>query len=237
MNSHGLRGFVGQGMDARKTAGRPTLLAIKDTTSSTDSYTATTGCIALIYAWGAGGSGSLDGSQASGGGGGAAGYKRLRMTAGQVLSWSVGAGAAAPTTVGIDGGDTTVTLPGGLVLTAGGGKGGADGAVAGGAGGVASGSWDVARNGGAGGPGGGSATAGGSPTGGGTGGAASGNYGGGGGSAGFTDKVSGLPTGNGGAGNAGSDEATAPGGASGGGSVGQPGKNGRVLVYILSVST
>ncbi len=240
-----LRGFVGQGMSARKTA-RVSLVRVIDVTSGSGSYTPTTNVTALIHAWGAGGSGAFNSTQvASGAGGGAAGYKSVRVAAGQTISYSVGAGGADQNTDvndGFDGGDTTVTLPG-FVLTAGGGKKGVQGASpkSGGLGGVCSGPWTTARSGGAGGDGvTGAGTAGGSPTGGGTGGAGSGNYGGGGAAAGFTDLYPGLPApGNGHAANSSSDASTAPGGATGGANSNTgtfAGKDGRVVIYVMRVT-
>lgn len=238
-----LRGFVAQGMSGRKAQQRPTLLLVSQTDSSTGSYTATRLVDVLIYAWGGGGSGS-QGATSSGGGGGAAGYKRWRLSPGQTISWSVGAGGAEVNSAvdGNDGGDTTVTIPGLGALTAGGGKKGTNGASPrpGGAGGTCSGSWDVARSGGDGGNGvTGAGTNGGSPSGGGVGGTATGDYAGGGGAAGFSDLVTGISAGRGGDADAGAETATAPGGGSGSASSSAgtfAGKAGRVLVYVVQVA-
>jgi hypothetical protein len=243
--SRGIKGFVAQGMDGRKNRSPVRLVAIKVSTSGSGSYTAIAECEALIYAWGAAGSGALDsGSVASGAGAGAAGYKRVPLARGQVLSWSVGTGGAetdADPSNGNDGGDTTVTLPWGLVLTAGGGKRGVRGASpqTGGLGGQCSGAWDLARAGGNGGNGVTAAgTAGTAGTGGGTPGNGSGNFGGGGAAAGFSDVAPGLTAGgNGQNGNSGADTSTAPGGAGAGVvAIGgtYAGKNGRVEIYLVS---
>lgn len=236
-----LRGLVGQSMSGRKPKAFPALVRQIDESLGASSFTATKAAVALIYAWGAGGSGARDGSNvASGGGGGGAGYKRIRITPGQVISWSIGVGGAAPgsdLTDGSPGTATTVTLPTGVVLTAGGGQGGARGSSprTGGLGGVVSGPWDIARTGGKGGDGvTGASTAGESPVNGGTGGPASGNYGGGAGAAGFTDV--GLYAGNGATGNAAVDQSTAPGGGSQGLSniTAYAGKAGRLVILLLN---
>jgi hypothetical protein len=214
------------------------LVAHYDEVTGTNSYTATKACIVIIRAWGAGGSGGTSSTNNAGGGGGAAvGYRVIFLTAGQTISWSIGAGTASNTadpSNGVDGGDTTVTLPGGYVLTAGGGKKGTAAGV-GGTGGVPSGPWDIGRNGG---DGGGSNTAGGSPTGGGAGGSASTNRGGGGGGAGFSDLFPNIASGNGSNGNT-----STAGGAPGGGSGGTPGGglasgvggNGRVIITVIAI--
>jgi hypothetical protein len=120
-------------------------------------YTAKRDCTILVHAFGASGSGAVVVGQvgtATGGGAGARCTKRVRLKTGEALTITCGVGGAgitagtATTLVdGNDGGDTTVTGPGGLSIVAGGGKGGkatdSSGglplATLGGAGGVASG--------------------------------------------------------------------------------------------------
>lgn len=124
-----LRGLVAQGMSGRK-PGSALSLSDLPIVAATGSGVATASwdCWALIYAWGPGGSGGSGSgnSGAPGGGGGGALFKRLRLSRGQTISYSVGTpGAGATTdTPGNSATDTTVTLPTGVVLTAGGGKGG-----------------------------------------------------------------------------------------------------------------
>lgn len=230
-----LRGLVGQSMAAKKSHIGASIQLINATTvtSGSGSLTATRPCQALIYGIGAGGSGGASGGQGSGGGGAGAFFKRFRLAIGQSISYSVGAGgAAASGTDGFDGGDTTVTLPNGLVMRGGGGKGGLQGpAHLGGVGADASGG-DINRSGGAG----GSST----PVsdgisagiGGGAGGLSGAGGGGGGGGAGFSDIFASGPTG--GAGSAGTTN-SATGGDYGGGSGGSnaSGAGGRGVVMIL----
>lgn len=233
-----LRGLVGQSMSGARPRSLPTLIDYKETTTATSgSYTASVDCWVLLYAWGGGGSGAADTATAAGGGGAGAGYLRYRLGRGRTIAWSVGAGGAGVTgnVDGNDGATTTVTLPNGQVLTAGGGAKGLR--LTGGSGGACVGPWTVSRSGGAG----GASAAGGSPTGGGTGGALSGSYGGGGGAAGFSDLNPGLPLGNGSAGNGGgaSVAGTSPGGGSGGclnASTSGNGGTGRVLAYIVHIT-
>ncbi len=240
--SQRLRGWAGQRMDGRRWTFAGQLLAHYDETSGSNSYTATKQCTVIIRAWGAGGSGGRTSTyDASGGGGGASGHKVCRIGGGQTISWTVGiAGTQTPDgQPGIPGGNSTVTLPGGIALTAGGGAGGAPTSnTAGGAGGVCAGPWDIARSGGAGGAsgsGGTGGTSGGSPIGGGSGGLAASGDGGGGGAAGFSDKFPGLTAGKGGLGNLGSNaDLTSPGGATGGNQVG-PARDGRIIIIVLDL--
>jgi hypothetical protein len=105
-----------------------------------------------IQAWGGSGTGAVarGGSVfVTGGGGGAKCTKTVKLTAGDVLAFTVGAGGALNQLTangqanGNDGGDTTITGPNGLNMVAGGGKGGkyatTVAVVDGGAGGIASG--------------------------------------------------------------------------------------------------
>jgi hypothetical protein len=213
------------------------LVAHYDEVTGANSYTATKACIVIIRAWGAGGSGgTFSLANAGGGGGGAVGYRVVSLTAGQTITWSIGAGTASSTvdnSNGVDGGDTTVTLPGGYVLTAGGGKKGTAAGV-GGTGGIPSGPWYIGRNGGDGGD---SNTAGSSPTGGGTGGITSTNRGGGGGAAGFLDLYPNIASGNGSSGNtstAGGAPGGGSGGAPGGGLASGKGGDGRVIITVIA---
>lgn len=171
--------------------------------------------VALIYLWGAGGTGrAADTGTCVGGGGGAALKRRVSVRAGQTMAYTVGAGPAGSlggiARDGVDGGDTTLVLPSGEVLVAGGGKAGTSNAASG-QGGVAVGG-DVNRKGGKG----GANAAGESTVEGGAGGTGDSSGGGGGGSAGFAEvpyKANGV------AGNAGSWAAPDPGGGAPGSAV------------------
>ena len=234
-----LRGWVGQRLDGRKVFSGGLLAHFDDLTGS-GAFTATRNCLAVVRAWGAGGAGGSDSTlfRAAGGGGGGAGYKVVRMGAGQILRWSVGlpgtSTATPPDGAGNAGGDTIIVLPTGISLIASGGKGGPNGGsnTPGGVGGQPVGAWDLARSGGAGGQDGPSSTAGSSPLGGGLGGAFSGGYGGGGAPAGFSDIQPGVLLGNGGGGGG---AAPGFGGGSGGSSPSLAGGTGRVIVIALVV--
>lgn len=226
MNGHGMKGLAGQGMSGVR-AVRTGLRGIIDSVGGASSYTAPRSCTAIIVAWSAGGIGTNN-STGPGGGGGAAGYKVVHLGAGQTISWSAGATSGA---------DTTVTVPGGRVLSLTGGATPVGGL--GGLGGVPSAGWDLARQGGQGGRGGaGVNTAGESPPGGGSGGALSGDMGGGGGAAGFSDLMAGTSGGNGGQANASTPNNTAPGGGQGGGFASgvSGGAPGRVLLILVEAS-
>jgi len=111
-------------------------------------WTAPAPGVLYITAQAAGGQGwADDGGNNGSGGAGATGRKRVSVRAGDQLLYSVG-GEGRPTN-GRNAADLTVTLPTGLVLTLGGGRGGTG--IAGGAGGVPSGEWDAAAAGGKGG--------------------------------------------------------------------------------------
>ena len=142
--TRGLVGRIPQSMSARKSGARLQVLSDSGllAASASGTITATETCQALIYLRGAGGAG-VNGAAAPGGGGGAALFKRINLRKGDVLAYSIGAGVLSGS-----GQDTTVTLPGGRVLTAGGGKIGSG--TVGGVGGIATGG-DINRNGGAGG--------------------------------------------------------------------------------------
>lgn len=189
--TRGMVGRIPQSMSARKGGARLQVLSDSGllAAAATGTITATETCQALIYLRGAGGAGLNSAGAAPGGGGAAALFKRVSLRKGDVLAYSIGAGV-----LNLAGGDTTVTLPGGRVLRAGGGQPGAG--TVGGAGGIATGG-DINRNGGAGGDdgaGGGDATAGqpGQGLGAGTGGAAATEGGadvaGGGGAGGITEE-------------------------------------------------
>lgn len=134
MANQKLRGLVGQGMDGRRrlTGGRVELLRIIDANFG-GAIAAPTSCVALIFAWGGGGSGAANGGGGAGRGGpGAALYRRVRLGRGQIISYAVGGGGASVEDAGTPvagnaGSATIVTLPGGLTLTAGGGQGGTSG--------------------------------------------------------------------------------------------------------------
>lgn len=201
-----LRGLVAQNVGGRKSMVGALLqllgVTLVSASGATGVITAPRNCIALIYLKGPGGSGGANGSGATGAGGGAALFKLVRMTATQALNYAlgvVGAGVVA-TSDGNDATDSTVTLPNGQVLTAGGGKKGLQLFTApGGKGGVATGG-DINRNGADGGTGNGGVNGQSAAPGGGAGGAGSGggNLGGGGAQAGFGDIATLLAGGNGG---------------------------------------
>ncbi|WP_452418380.1 glycine-rich domain-containing protein [Phenylobacterium soli] len=227
-------------MSGHKPTAALELVGIADGQSGAGSIIAAKPCVAVIYAIGGGASGGSGSPREIGGGGGAALLKTVKMAKGQTISWAVGAGAAASglATYGFDGGDTTVTLPNGFVLTAGGGKAGSAVSPTGN-GGMARGG-DVNRAGGAGGASGSAGTSGG--LGGGSGGATNAG-GGGGGGAGFSDVSSiglSLAGGNGGAGQpvggsdggAGSTFGAGGGGTQNGAKQGGAGASGRVLVLL-----
>lgn len=247
MADRSVRGLVAQSMNGSRGLVAPKLGALPvNATSGSGSITVRRPCYALIIARGPGGSGGGGSGPTvcSGGGGGAVLYKRVLLRAGQTISYTVGTPGAAPTfssVPGNDGTDSTVTLPDGTVLRAGGGKRGLFGdGVAGGAGGLATGG-DINRNGGAG----GSAASGtngepGSPgqgNGAGAGGAKLSNSGGGGGAAGLTEILSDLVGGNGS--DAGSGVAPIGiGGGSGGGRDGSSstvGGDGQVLIMFAAM--
>ncbi len=208
------------------------LVAHYDATSSTGSFTPSRGCIVILRGYGAGGGGGQSGGgNCAGGAGGGAGYAVLPVGAGQTISWSVGAAGAADA----DGGDTTITLPSGLVLTAGGGKKGdtGGGTRIGGLGGRCTGPWLIARTGGDGGEGNGTGGLAGASSlpGGGTGGGGASNQGGGGGAAGFTDLFPGIAAANGILGNSATPGQT-PGGGGSGGTIGGGGAGRMILTAI-----
>lgn len=246
MSADKLRGFVGQSMGGRKPSPDAIvdILAYYDLVSSTPgTIVAPRRCIALIYMIGGGASGGGQANNGGGGGGGSALFKRVRLSQGQVLSYSVAALVAAPVgvSVGSNGNPSTVTLPDGRKLIAGGGTGGAilPSATVDVAGGVASGG-DINRPGGtggsvdftalgrAGGSGGVGGGAGGAGTPMGTG------YGGGGGSAGFGDIGARLIGGNGSDGFS-SVPGGLPGGGGGGSNTGVPsdGSRGEIWIWLV----
>lgn len=214
---HALRGLVGQGMDGKKrqTGGQIELVGFADASAASGMIVAPKSCVALIYAWGPGGSGCAGTGSPGGGGGGGAVYKRVRLSARQSITYACGVRGVPVTDdgnvqPGNDTTDTTVTLPSGAVVTAGGGKKGNGGAP--GVGGVASGG-DLNRSG-------------------------ANGFGSGGTAAGFADLVPGLAGGAGGAlggnGSAGSAAGGGGGAGSGGmGSISGAGANGRVLIMLV----
>lgn len=145
-----LRGLVAQSMIGRKgnlpVSPVPQML---DTFAGSGVFISLYTGILSIYVFGSGGAGDgASGGGGAGGGGGAA-FKRIRVTPGQMLPWSVGIGAAGVSGAGSDGGPTTVTLPNGNILLATGGLGsssrnGASGGV--GSGGDASGTGGTGGN-------------------------------------------------------------------------------------------
>ena len=213
--------------------GRYQLAQVVRLTPGSGAYEFTANGVCQAFSWGSGASGG-SGTSVGGGGAGAA-CKTFPVIKGQRMPYTVSAGAAAstPDANGLDGGDTTFTPPGGLAVTAKGGKGsGAAGTASGG---------DVNASGGAAGATGGANGATGS--GGAAGGAGAFTGAGGGGAGGFgslqtsgglTDLLGGV----GGAGaNVGGGNGTAPGGGGGSsGSTGNPGGlggDGRIVLFIF----
>jgi hypothetical protein len=126
-----LRGFVGQSMSGARAQSRPSNYKISSTVipaAGAFSFTADQTGFAQVFLWGAGGSGvSTGGGSTQGGGSGALVYRLVSVLAGQVISGVIGAGGAGVAGGGGDGnpgGSSTVTYPDGLVVTAGGGRGG-----------------------------------------------------------------------------------------------------------------
>lgn len=118
-----------QSMSGRKSVLRAQsqMIAQYTATSGSATITATRNCWAFIILFGPGGSGSTGGGGSCGGAGGAALYRRVRLIAGQRLTYALGtpgAGVGSADTVGVTGTASTVTLPNGNVLSAGGGQGG-----------------------------------------------------------------------------------------------------------------
>lgn len=126
-----IRGLVGQNLGGAKSFADARIFVrgahrLQNTSISplSGSITVPEACDALIYLWGGGGAGTPAGS---GGAGAGALFKRVRLARGQTLAYSLGGvglnsagGSGIP---GGDGQDSTVTLPSGVVLTAGGGGG------------------------------------------------------------------------------------------------------------------
>lgn len=192
-----LRGLVGQSMSGRRPSGVRFVAQYELAAGSGSIVVPQTG-FALCYLVGGGGSGagnSGSGLNNSGGGGGGATYGELRVGAGQLLQWTVGAGGAAPIgNPGNIGGDTFLAIAGSIRLRATGGLGGLQGAgtMLGVAGGVGSGGLVNRRGGASGGSAGLVGTTGEAGEYGGSGGAgvsAASGLGGGGGAAGFSDLV------------------------------------------------
>jgi len=212
-----LRGLVGQSMSGQK---KRIDVPAYSYPPGTYTFTAPASGWWRVVAWGAGGKGGGTG----GGGGGAFIQADRVLRAGQTVSITVGPGGFASA-------NTTVTLPGGEVLTAGC---GASNAVSA-AGGVATTSSpdDIKLSGGAAGAvdGNGSAGQGTNPGGGGTG--VGGGGAGGGGAAGQGNYRGGNGSGPFGAGTAGS--ANSPGGGAGGGAGSCVGGDGQVIIHRIRV--
>lgn len=122
-----LRGLVGQDMSGRKKALTPIQRSYPP---GTHTFTVTEPGVYRFVMWGAGGGGNLT----SAGGSGAFILAERSLAAGQSVAITVGGNVRTGTTSGANGGNTTVTLPSGLTLTAGGGTAGTAGATGGAAG-------------------------------------------------------------------------------------------------------
>lgn len=112
----------------RATAGGRIIAIGLITTSGAGAVLAPENCVVQSWLWGGGASGvnaSASGLNGSGGGGASALYKRFVLSRGQSFLYDIAAGGAAQPSVNVlgnDGGDSTLTLPSGLVVRAGGGK-------------------------------------------------------------------------------------------------------------------
>lgn len=211
----GMLGRLPQSMTTQKAPPKLDLVATLDKVTGTGSLAVPRDCLAIIMMWGGGGAGN---GGATGGNGGGALFKSTYISRG-TIDWSVGVGATSSGTAGTA---STVTLPGGRVLTA---QGGSQGGVSTRASGIGG---DLHRRGGLG------SAASGSGSGeagefGGAGGANNASGGGGGGGAGFSDKNAMYIGGAGGIYNNGAG--SAPGG--GGGAVSGNGGDGRIIVILM----
>jgi hypothetical protein len=218
-----IRGLTAQSMRGTKRFRTRLAAPPVNLTTGSGTVTARSKCFAHIFAWGAGASGQGGTGAAGGAGGGGALYKRVPLQAGDVLTYAVGVGGLGSAGVPNPGTDTTITLPNGATLTAGGATGLQGGQASGG---------DVNRRGGNGGT---TGLAGSPGDHGGPGGAAGGGSGGGGGSAGLDDI---LPDYVGAAGGAGGGSF---GGSPGGGSGGNAGMsatagNGLLVIVLVQAS-
>lgn len=113
-----LRGFVAQGMDGRRK--RPAVYAYSYPAGSYTWTCPETGTWRLVL-WGAGA--GADQATGTGGASGAFYLAERSIVKGQTVALVIGAASEPGPASGTDGGDTTATLPGGEVLTAGGGRG------------------------------------------------------------------------------------------------------------------
>ena len=125
-----LRGLVGQGLNARKgTLPVNPVPQILDVYAGSGTFSAGFSGILSVWLNGAGGSGqATNGGGCAGGGGGGSAFKRIRISAGQQLQWTVGVGGLAVASgPGNPGGDTFISMSGGLLVLAAGGLGGSGG--------------------------------------------------------------------------------------------------------------
>jgi hypothetical protein len=139
MVEQGLLGFKGQGLSVG-TGATASLIGTIIQGRSQDSNFALTGSLVLpedaladIFAYGAGASGTASSAFPFGGGGGSAGYSRLMLPRGTLVSWSIGPAGISNgpgDTDGKIGGDTTVSFDGVLYATAQGGRRPAGGSAA-----------------------------------------------------------------------------------------------------------
>lgn len=80
-------------------------------TTGAGTFTALASGTLIIFAWGGGGPGNGSAGGSSGGGGGGAFYKRIPITKGQVIPYSVGGRGVGDNAGGTPGGDTFLTTP------------------------------------------------------------------------------------------------------------------------------
>jgi len=137
------RGLVGQRMDGRKdfAGARHEVMRVHELAAGSGTLPAPVTGWAHVYLIGGGGTGNCGGGGGGGGGGGAC-YGAFRVQLGDIIAYTIGAGAPAPDAFapGTKGEDSVAVSPSGHALRAGGGNGGAPGANgAGGKGGIATG--------------------------------------------------------------------------------------------------
>jgi hypothetical protein len=89
------------------------------TATANGSYTVATDCLAHISVTGGGGGGDYNGTRGSSGAGGGAAYRLMNLKAGQVITFTIPAGAASRGT----GGTVSCSLPDGTTMSATGGAG------------------------------------------------------------------------------------------------------------------
>lgn len=121
----GIEAFIAQQMGP-KPQQRSTKLLRMDLRTSSGVISAPADCLAEVFLWGGGGSGEVAAGYRAGGGGGAL-YKSFQRLGGTTVTFEVGSGGQSQGVAGqpgYHGGPTTLRLPSGVILVAGGGRGG-----------------------------------------------------------------------------------------------------------------